>query len=161
MNAYFFNVTKEERENILDKHKTLYDGYVTMQNKPNNLERLTVQDLANDKGGITLNNKGEVTTYKNFGINEEVDTLDEACWSGYKQVGTKKKNGKTVPNCIKEEIEEETCSNCGLNEDICECNEEIIDNVDLIDEVDEDLKESFKLERDTILDVFNRFKKFN
>jgi len=29
MNQYFFNVTKEERENILDKHKTVYDGYVT------------------------------------------------------------------------------------------------------------------------------------
>ena len=29
MNQYFFKITKEERENILDKHKTVYDGYVT------------------------------------------------------------------------------------------------------------------------------------
>ena len=30
------------------------------------------------------------------------------CWSGYKQIGTKKKAGKTVPNCvpIAEELEE-------------------------------------------------------
>lgn len=30
------------------------------------------------------------------------------CWSGYKQLGTKSKNGKTVPNCvpIAEELEE-------------------------------------------------------
>jgi len=30
------------------------------------------------------------------------------CWSGYKQIGTKSKNGKTVPNCvpIAEELEE-------------------------------------------------------
>jgi len=133
MNAYFFNVTKEERENILDKHKTLYDGYVTMQNKPNNMERLTVQDLANDKNGITLNNKGEVTAYKNFGINEST-----------------------------EEIDEEVCPNCGLSESTCECEEEIIDESDIIDEIeDEDLKEGFRTERAAILDVFNRFKNFN
>jgi len=29
MNAYFFNITNEERNNILDKHKEIYDGYVT------------------------------------------------------------------------------------------------------------------------------------
>jgi len=22
------------------------------------------------------------------------------CWDGYKQIGTKKKGGKTVPNCV-------------------------------------------------------------
>ena len=27
----------------------------------------------------------------------------EACWTGYKQVGMKKKNGKNVPNCVPEE----------------------------------------------------------
>ncbi len=29
--------------------------------------------------------------------------LREACWSGYKAVGLKKKNGKMVPNCVPEE----------------------------------------------------------
>jgi hypothetical protein len=24
----------------------------------------------------------------------------EACWKGYQQVGTKKKRGKKVPNCV-------------------------------------------------------------
>ena len=34
--------------------------------------------------------------------------LDEACWTGYKQVGLKKKSGKMVPNCVPEEtIKEE------------------------------------------------------
>ncbi len=34
--------------------------------------------------------------------------LDEACWTGYKQVGMKKKNGKEVPNCVpKETIKEQ------------------------------------------------------
>ncbi len=26
----------------------------------------------------------------------------DPCWDGYEQVGTKKKAGKTVPNCVKE-----------------------------------------------------------
>jgi hypothetical protein len=35
--------------------------------------------------------------------NEEEDNWDniqKACWSGYKQVGMKDKNGKRVPNCV-------------------------------------------------------------
>jgi hypothetical protein len=34
-----------------------------------------------------------------FSMNEE-GQLDEKCWDGYKQVGSKKKNGKMVPNCV-------------------------------------------------------------
>jgi hypothetical protein len=33
------------------------------------------------------------------------DMYDEDCWDGYKQVGMKKKGGKTVPNCVAEENE--------------------------------------------------------
>ena len=29
--------------------------------------------------------------------------MEEDCWKGYKAIGGKKKNGKTVPNCVKEE----------------------------------------------------------
>lgn len=36
---------------------------------------------------------------------EEVE-VDEACWIGYKQIGTKNKGGKQVPNCVKEDIVE-------------------------------------------------------
>ena len=31
-------------------------------------------------------------------------TLVEACWTGYKQVGTKKKGSRTVPNCVPESV---------------------------------------------------------
>jgi len=30
---------------------------------------------------------------------------EDPCWPGYRQVGTKEKNGKVVPNCVKEKIE--------------------------------------------------------
>lgn len=47
-------------------------------------------------------NKAELKHIKKGVAYEEVD---EACWSGYKQVGMKKKNGKEVPNCVPEEAE--------------------------------------------------------
>lgn len=31
---------------------------------------------------------------------KESDELKDACWDGYEAIGTKKKNGKTVPNCV-------------------------------------------------------------
>ena len=70
MNAYFFKMTNEERSNILDQHKEIYDGYVTSYAQQPNQQPLYVQDYANDKGGLTVNSRGEVTTYKNVGINE-------------------------------------------------------------------------------------------
>jgi len=74
MKAYFLNITNEDRQNILDKHKHVYDGYVTNYIKPSE-QPLYVQDLANDKGGITVNNKGEVKKYTNIKINEEIDEM--------------------------------------------------------------------------------------
>jgi len=32
------------------------------------------------------------------------DPKDNPCWDNYKPVGTKKKNGKTVPNCVPEDV---------------------------------------------------------
>ena len=70
MNSYFFKMTNEERENILDQHKTIYDGYVTSYAQQPKEQPLYTQDFANDKQGLTVNNKGVVTAYKNMGINE-------------------------------------------------------------------------------------------
>ena len=70
MNAYFFKMTNEEKSNILDQHKEVYDGYLTSYVKPSNEQPLYTQDFANDKQGLTVNNKGVVTAYKNMNINE-------------------------------------------------------------------------------------------
>lgn len=70
MNAYFFKMNREEKDNILDQHKKLYDGYVTRYNQESNQTPLYTQDLANDKNGITLNNAGTVKHYTNININE-------------------------------------------------------------------------------------------
>jgi hypothetical protein len=70
MNAYFFKMTNEERDNILDQHKEIYDGYVTSYAQPAKEQPLYTQSYANDKEGLTVNNRGEVSKYKNMGINE-------------------------------------------------------------------------------------------
>ncbi len=36
---------------------------------------------------------------------------DNPCWKGYKPVGTKKKNGKTVPNCVPKESKKKLTEN--------------------------------------------------
>ena len=64
-------MTQAEKNNILDQHKTIYDGFVTQYGQQKE-QPLYIQDYANDKGGITLNNKGEVKTYTNMRINEDV-----------------------------------------------------------------------------------------
>ena len=35
-------------------------------------------------------------------LSEVKKDLDEACWTGYKQVGMKKKGNRQVPNCVPE-----------------------------------------------------------
>jgi hypothetical protein len=62
-------MNQAEKNNILDQHKSIYDGYKT--NFGSNSEQpLFVQDFANDKNGITVNGKGDVSVYKNMNINE-------------------------------------------------------------------------------------------
>jgi len=47
-------------------------------------------------------------TFKSFlsELKQPIGDLKDACWKGYTAVGTKKKNGKSVPNCVPESIEE-------------------------------------------------------
>ena len=70
MNAYFFKMTNEERDNILDQHKEIYDGFVTSYVQPEKEQSLYTQDFANDKKGLNVNNRGEVSAYSNLRINE-------------------------------------------------------------------------------------------
>ena len=45
-------------------------------------------------------------TYTIEQVKKPTGELKDACWKGYTAVGTKKKNGRTVPNCVpKEEVE--------------------------------------------------------
>jgi hypothetical protein len=55
MNSYFFKITDEEKTNILNKHKDLYNGYLSVQEKVKPT-RLSTYDDISDKKGFTLTN---------------------------------------------------------------------------------------------------------
>jgi hypothetical protein len=48
--------------------------------------------------------------------------MAEGCWKGYKEIGGKMKNGKMVPNCVKES-KEEYCDSCDRVKSKCVCDE--------------------------------------
>jgi hypothetical protein len=75
MRGYFGlgQLSPSEKSDILDQHRQIYDGYKTMLPQVSNTQPLYTQDYANDKHGITVNNKGEVKRYTNVGINEQVE----------------------------------------------------------------------------------------
>ena len=75
MKGYFGlgQMSTDEKSNILDQHRQIYNGYRTMQPEVSNTQPLYVQDFAGDKNGITMSNKGEMKHYTNVGINEQVE----------------------------------------------------------------------------------------
>jgi ribosomal protein L32 len=78
MRGYFGlgQLSATEKQNILDQHKSLYNGYQTMQPQVSNTQPLHVYDFAGDKDGMVVNNKGEVKKYTNMGINEQVEKTE-------------------------------------------------------------------------------------
>jgi len=101
MKGYFGlgQLTSEEKSDILDQHKSVYNGYQTMQPQVSNTQPLTVYDFAGDKEGLVVNNKGEVKKYTNMGINEQVESKNMC-----EQCGSKMNEG--------------ICEQCGPNEEI-------------------------------------------
>lgn len=75
MRGYFGlgQLSAEEKSDILDKHRHVYNGYRTMEPEVSNQQPLYVHDFAGDKDGMVVNNKGEVKKYTNMGINEQVE----------------------------------------------------------------------------------------
>jgi hypothetical protein len=89
MRGYFGlgQLSATEKQDILDQHKSLYNGYQTMQPQVSNTQPLYVYDFAGDKDGIVVNNKGEVKKYTNMGINEQVEEKEmcEQCGGTMKE----------------------------------------------------------------------------
>jgi hypothetical protein len=149
MKAYFLNVPNEERENILNQHKNVYDGYVTNYAKPHE-QPLYIQDFANDKDGITVSNKGVVKRYTNMGINENIDEME------LDMIG----DGPTdfESGVFDEEMFEEDEMGIDLEKD--EKPSYDID-VEFTEELDEEDSEKVKENIKESLDWFKRFTKYN
>jgi hypothetical protein len=78
MRGYFGlgQLSATEKSDILDQHKSVYNGYQTMQPQVSNTQPLYTYDFAGDKDGLVVNNKGEVKKYTNMGINEQVESKE-------------------------------------------------------------------------------------
>jgi len=170
----YSTMTDEERQSILSQHKTFYNGY-QVQSVPSSYQPMEEKSYANDMGGITVNNKGEVSTYKNYGINENYqlneydfedeepivdlnddmeyaelmssleEMLDEA---GYEDENEFDYVESEVTEKYK--IEERVCPTCGLTEEKCECSYE--------SKVDEEIKGSFENQKSKIHEMMKRMK---
>ena len=176
MNQYFFNVTKEERENILDKHKTIYDGYVT-QYGGGNMTPLTVVDMTRDKEGVTVNSRGEVSGYKNFGINESINEMRHDGKStglfqeeedNYLNVGPpldmiadRQDDVKHGTVDFEDDIENFDLGNIVPFSDDDETDEDDIVILNLDNDFDEDMIEPLQEQLDKTREMFLRFKKYN
>ena len=52
-----------------------------------------------------------------LGYNKFIIEKNDPCWKDYKQIGTKEKNGKTVPNCVRENTRINRTNNFVISED--------------------------------------------
>jgi hypothetical protein len=117
MRTYFLNISEEERKSIQEKQRSLYDGYKTMAPKVPSETPLSVEDLALDKLGATVNSRGEVSEYKNKGINAPMKETCNECGKMYE--GEMCECGPGMY-----ENKSEVCEVCGgeMNEGkMCEC----------------------------------------
>jgi hypothetical protein len=115
MRGYFLNISDDEKKSIRDKQRSVYDGYQTMEPKMAKETPLYIENLALDEKGITVNNLGEVSEYKNTGINKPMKKVCKNC-------GTEMKEGEMCEQCSMNEGE--MCERCGgeMKEGkMCEC----------------------------------------
>jgi hypothetical protein len=177
MNSHFLNVTKEEKENILDKHKTLYNGYAVRYGQPASEQPLYTQDFANDKEGVTINSKGEVSKYSNKiymkeskSVCNECGLYEEVCECGSEQVkGIGDKFDYTEQGAgdeylrVGEQEEGDEYLMIGEEDDDEEEEAGFVGKSDLNLGEEEDEEEEYKIieKVNESLDMFRRFKKYN
>ena len=118
---YMLNISDEEKQALLSQHNKPYDGYQTLRfPEPDN--RIHTYDPAGDKGGITVNNRGEIKSYTNVGINESMNSdVAEPHYGAFDYVENEMCECGGMYN-------EGVCNECGgsyMNEDITEPYSEI------------------------------------
>ena len=158
----YSTMSDEDRQSILKQHSTVYDGYAT-GNVSSNMTPLTVYDAAGDKEGVTVDNLGNVKTYRNHNVNEitakpgNYDSIDQAYEfesDGPQQSMTQMGMGKAPYDFVSKGPSD-------VYED-----EELYGDVefdDLLDKEDELNSEEDQIEESVnkSLDMFRRFNKYN
>jgi hypothetical protein len=110
------DINEEDLEESLSVFSEAYLNYTTLEDRVNGFlsEKLKKSDDMGtwikdfyDSDAPQFKGKSKAKR-RQMAVAAKLDAerQDEACWNGYKQVGMKKKNGKDVPNCVPEELEE-------------------------------------------------------
>lgn len=129
-------ISPEERNDILSKHKEIYNGFKSYYPNVSNTQPLYVQDFANDKEGLVVNNRGEVKKYTNVGINEQVESK-EVC----DECGSMMMEGE--------------CSECGWKGEVGAMEEQSKFDDEMEDsEMEFDTPEEIKIDKSDIKKVF-------
>jgi len=116
-NAFFLNITEEEKQSIQDRHRSLYDGYATNGDTAPKMNQLKVENLALDEKGITVSNMGEVKEYTNTEVNRKLKKVCDECNGLYEGEMCECGTGKMYE-------EKSTCNECGTEMkegETCEC----------------------------------------
>ena len=154
-------MSDEERQTILKQHATVYDGYAT-GNVTSNMTPLTVYDAARDKEGVTVDNLGNVKTYRNHNINEitakplnydEIDPAYEFDSDGPQQSMTQMGMGKRPYDFVSKgpsDVYEDDDDFSDISFD------DLLDDESELEDDEEKLSESVNKS----LDMFRRFKNF-
>ena len=153
MKAYFLNISEEEKKSITEKHREQYDGYQVMQPK-GNMTPLQVENLAQDSEGITVNSRGDVTGYKNIGINKPMAKVCEGCgemYEGEKCECSSNMYESECDECSSNMYEGKLCE-CGSGMNEGECNECMTEMY-----TEEQIEESIKLKskKDSVIKEIN------
>ena len=102
-----YHVLRHQTKDDIDREITMpaawtrvkeFDSYQAARRLYNELK----EKNPGQKYTITTHSKSKRDAFrKEHGLGESLkDPKDNPCWKGYKPVGTKKKAGKTVPNCV-------------------------------------------------------------
>jgi len=151
-NAFFLNITEEEKQSIQDRHRSQYDGYVTRGNNVPNESPLKVENLAQDTKGITVSNMGEVKEYTNKEVNRKLKKVCDECSGLYEGDMCECGTGKMYE-------EKSTCNECGTEMkegETCECGKGYT-----MEELEESIKLKSKapLVQENISESLNWFKR--
>ena len=117
------DVVTDLQRGITELPDASYDSIDNLMKRISRMKKVSTKKLHND---FVDKHNQTPDTWAKKNMKEEKKTLRNTnpCWKGYTDIGTKKKNGKTVPNCVpvKEASElKRYCPKCAKEETRDEC----------------------------------------
>ena len=94
-----YNIDSKQLSNLIEKSSDTGIGFLDLLEQYKSGASSWTNSSKNSPQQLGFNKVNSFIAYVKEGLK---DPKDNPCWTGYKPVGTKKKNGKVVPNCVPE-----------------------------------------------------------